>query len=353
MKTKFYLSILITLIFLSCSDETTDGLTSENASDEMSALAGEMNDDVVAMVQSEGLKGLVDFVDLLANSSEFGRISPYTPVENRSVVQQQVGVISHYFTTGLDVLDQPNDDDLTDFTGIYEWNFDLEDFEWKSDADILVLRFPTEGSTVNNAEFKLTEFEIQIIDGEEWPTSIKAELHVDETQYVNLDFTVNYSSIGDIETADIFLDVLPFSLDIRFDDTQSSSSSLAVSLLRDGVNIIGIDVTVDFSSEYKLEPVAVSGEVSYRNLKIVGSFSDPMMDESEDGNPNDYFDLALFINEEKIGDIIFVLEEIEEDGFTYDEYVAYVEYSDGSKENLEEILSEVISEIEDAVEDLS
>ncbi len=351
MKLKHYLPAIV-IIFAACSDENDSGLSPEGASAQISSIAGEMNDDVVTMVQSEGVQGALSLVELMENSTEFGRISPYTPDENQAFVQQQVGTIAYHFTTGVaDALgEEPQD--FIDLKGVYLWNFDLEDFEKVEESDFLVIGFPSEGSTTNNAEFRLTEYTVVEIDQEEWPTAIKADLAVDDVTYINLNLIVNYDSEGAIEAADITLDVLPFSLDLTFSDKEAQSSFLDVALLLEGEDLVGIDVEIEFDSEDKLEPVAISGEVFYRDLKIAGSISDTMMDESVDSNPNDYVDLDLLIADDKVGDIVFVLEEFEDEWGTYEEYVPYVQYSDGTQENLEELLEDVILEIEDLFEDL-
>ena len=75
------------LIFLVvCSTDDGGGLGPENASDQINAIAGELNDDVVTLVQSEGVNGALSLIDLMENSEEFGRVSPYHPDENRALV---------------------------------------------------------------------------------------------------------------------------------------------------------------------------------------------------------------------------------------------------------------------------
>ena len=353
MKIKNYLpALLAVLIFVtSCSEnEPDDGI--DNASAEINAIAGEMNQDVVTLVQSEGVNGALSLVDLMNNSLEFGRISPYQADENRAFIAQKIDFIDHYFTSGIAVTLGEEPAEFTDIKGVYAWDFTLQDFVKVEESDILVIAFPVDESTTNNGEFRLTEFTVVFIDGYEYPKTIKADLSIDDVEYINLDFAVSYSSIGDPESADIFLKVLPFALDVKFDDTQSTSSSLAVTMLLEGENLIGADATVTYTSTDKLEPVSVSGEVFYKNLRIVGSISDTEMDNSVEGNPNEYIDLDLFLGDQKAGDIVFELEEITEDGFTYEDYVPYVLYGDGTKEKLEDILLPVIEEIEDVFEDL-
>lgn len=355
MKIKYYLPILSIIFLAACSNEDTAGL--ENSSDQINAIAGELNDDVVTLVQSEGVKGARTLVDLLENTDQFGRVSPYQMDENRAFVTNQIGQISHSFTAGVARLLNEEPADFAENKGVYVWNFDLEDFEKVEDSEFIVIAFPTEGSTTNNAEFRLTEFTVIEIDGEELPTKIKADLTIDEDPLVEedpiieLDFVVNYDAEGNPEIADIYLIAIPFALDITFDDKEASTTSLAVALLLNSENLVGVDVDVEFDSEEKLEPTSISGEVSYRTLRIVGSVSDSEMDNSEDGDPNDYIDLALFVGDDKAGDIVFVFEEITEDGQTYEDYVPYVEYADETKEKLEDILQPVIDEIETLLED--
>lgn len=352
MRFRYYLPVLMAFLIASCGNEEDNSLDSVNASAQINAIAGEMNDDVVTLVQSEGVNGALSLVDLIENSAELGRVTPYEVLENRSFVANQINKISFSFTEGVAVALGQEPDDFTEIKGVYEWNFDLEDFEKTGESDFLIILFPVEESTTNNGEFRLTEFTVVEIDGEELPTSIQADLSVDGSKVIDLDFSVNYDSVGNPETANITLDVLPFALNLTFDDTQAQATSLAVTLFLEGSSLMGVDVDIMFDSEEKLEVNSVAGEVSYLDLRIVGSINDDQMDNSDDSNPNDYIDLALFIGENKAGDIVFILEEIIEDGQTYEDWVPYVEYTDGTQEKLEDILQPVIDEIEDAFEDL-
>jgi hypothetical protein len=287
MNIKYYLPIFLLIILPACTSEDSEELGAENASAQINSIAVELNDDVVTLVQSKGVNGALSLIDLIENSAELGRISPYQPDENRAFVTRQVGQIAHSFTTGIARALGEEPAGFTEIKGVYVWNFDLQDFEKVDESNFLVIAFPVEGSTTNNGEFRLTEFMVVEIGGEEYPTTINADLTINEEKVVDLDFAVNWSSNGDPETAEIDLDVLPFSLAVRFDDTQSSTTSLAVTLLLDGSNLMGVDVDVEFDTVDKLEPVSISGEVSYMTLRIVGSVSDDQMDSSVDSNPND------------------------------------------------------------------
>ncbi|MEP5610826.1 MAG: hypothetical protein ABJP45_01190, partial [Cyclobacteriaceae bacterium] len=224
MKIKYYLPILSIIFLAACtSEESTDP---KNSSAEINAVAGELSDDVVTLVQSDGVNGARTLIDLIENSDKFGRVSPYQMDENRALVTNQIDRIAYGFTTGVARLLNEEPADFVEYKGVYVWNFDMEDFEKTEDSEYLVLAFPTEGSTTNNAEFRLTEFTVIEIDGDELPTSIKADLTIDEDPLVDeepiiaLDFVVNYSADGNPEAADIYLVAIPFALDITFDDSE-------------------------------------------------------------------------------------------------------------------------------------
>lgn len=350
MKTTNYLPFLLltflsSLIFLaSCSDDDGGGgsLTPEDASVQLNAVATDMNDDVVTMVQSDGVQGALSLIDFIDNSSELGRVTPYQSDESKALFVQQSSKLAHYFTLGVADLLSEEPQDFTDFKGVYEWDPTLNDFNKIEESDILEIRFPVEESETNNGIFRLLEFEVVEIDFEELPTIIVADLSVDGEIQIDLDFSVNYSADGSPEKADIELSVLPFALDVSFDDTQATNTSLDATLLLEGANLVGIDVEVEFDSEEKIEPIRIEGEVSYGELRIIGSFSDTDMDNSDDGDPNDYFDLDLFIGQNKAGDIVFIFDN------SIDDYVAYVQYADGTQENLEDILEDALNELEKA-----
>ncbi|MEQ9405360.1 MAG: hypothetical protein RIM99_17355 [Cyclobacteriaceae bacterium] len=337
MKIKHYLPILALIFLASCSedDNKDGGLTADEAKDQINAIADNLGNDVVTMVQSEGVEGALDLVDLLDNSTVFGRISPYQTDANKQFFTQQSSKLAHYFTNGVAQLLGEEPVDFTEKKDIYEWDPTIGDFvPQHAEVDFVEIRFPVEESTTNNGVFRLEKFEVVEIDGEELPTAIEANLTIDGGDpVIDLSFVVNYDSNGNPELADIYLAVLPFALDVSFNNTNASSTSLDASLLLEGENLLGIDVTVEFDSDEKLEPVSISGEVSYRNLRIVGN-ANLTFDINVD-DPNEFFDLALFIGFDKAGDIVFI------------EDVAHVEYADGSVEILEEILASVITEIEE------
>lgn len=340
-------------VFTGCEnddEEKKTDLTVEEASALVHSSADKMGDDVVSLVESEGMQAMVDFVKMLEGSEVIGG-----RVSQKEWTKERLNLITQYFVNGPAARTnnaQPTTFD--DIKGLYEWNPEIQDFD-KEESEFFIVKFPTEGSEVNNAELKISDLQFvtirevdgDIVDEYEVPSIIIGYLKVDDVTYIELDFEVNWSSEGFPEKADVSLLVKPFTFVLSFDDTFAKSASLLTSISLDNDLVVGVDLTVEFETDAKEEPVYFEGSVNYRDLKIAGNVD--ITDIAEDADPNDFINLTLFAGETKVGDIVFVLEEIEP-GF--EDYVAYVEYEDGSRENLEEILEPVLMEIEDIFEEL-
>ncbi|MBV6647136.1 MAG: hypothetical protein KI790_16885 [Cyclobacteriaceae bacterium] len=364
----FFLFLLAAFVLFSCSEEDNQPDTGSMTPAEATALVdnslGAVEDDIVSLVQSDGVDAMISMLDLFYDSQAFGRLEYASKDQQKQYILEQSKVLSQLFVEGVasvnsDVPEDGGDEfgDIETTKGIYEWSFELNDFEKTGESDILVIAFPTEGSTENNAEFRLTAVEIEEFvesydgyeDRYEQPTVIKADLSIDDSKFIDLDFEVDYSAEGIPVFADITMLVVPFTFSLDFDDTNSGTSSVSASISKDSELITAVSVEVIFVDAEKEEVKSIDGSVSYRALKIQGDIDVLALDNSEDGDPNDYINLALFSDDKKIGDIEFVLEEIEPG---YEDYVAYVTYSDGSKENLEDLLKSVEMEIEDFFESI-
>ncbi|SNT19869.1 hypothetical protein SAMN05421640_2807 [Ekhidna lutea] len=344
--------LLLGLFILSgCNndDEKNVDLTADDAKALVNNSADKLGDDVVSLVESDGAQAVIDFANLLEGSAVIGG-----RVSEKEWTKGRLNLIIQYFVNGPAA--RTSNDDVTsleDIQGLYEWNPEIGDFD-KAESEFFIVKFPTEGSETNNAELKISALEFvkitedhgEYVDEYYLPSIIVGYVKVDETTVIELDFEVNWSSVGAPEKAEVSLFVSPFNFELSFDDTFAQKSSILSSISISDELIVAIDLSVEFESAEKEEPVYFEGSVTYRDLKIGGDVD--VRDLPEDADPNDFINLALFSGDTKVGDIVFELEEIEP-GF--EDYVAYVEYSDGTKENLEDILEPVLQEIEETFEE--
>ncbi len=338
MKKLFFVSLSVLFILSGCQndeEEQSVDLTTEESKQLIDDSGVSLSDDVVSLVESDGVNQLIDLLNLLDEHDVM-----YARTSRKAWTKERLDLIKQYFVDGPAVkmgVETPSS--LEDIKGQYIWNPKLEEFDVEV-SEIFIVQFPTEGSSTNNAEFIISNLEYAEIDLN-LPELINAQLKVDEVVIVELAYDVNWSADGTPQEADVSLLLSPFRFVIDFVDVFAKSTSLLTSVFINDEIIISVDVDVSYESESKTDPFLIEGFVQYRSLKIDG-----VVDAREIGleaNPNDFINLALYSEDSKIGDIIFVLEE-DSDGIR--DYIPYVEYSDGSRQNLEDVLTPTFEEIE-------
>lgn len=349
---KRLLMLLVPALFVlsSCSnDEENEGVDSQQASAHINSVTSQASGDVTDLVDAESVQSLVHLLSLVDGSTVInGR------TDQRQWTKERLQIIYQYFVKGPAARVDAEPSGYEDIKGLYEWNFETQDFD-KSASEFFIVRFPTEGSATNNAEFKISSFEVvtitedhgDFVDVYDVPSLLEAYLMVDEVTIASLSLDVDWSANGFPEKAEVTLFLAPFEFMLGLDATFPTNSSIIVSTKKNDEVIVAIDLDVAFESTAKEDPITFEGFVQYRALKIEGNVDITGID--EDGDPNDYIHLALYSDSDKLGDIVFELEEIEPG---YDDYVVYVQYADGSRENLEDILLPVFEEIESLLEDL-
>ena len=328
---------LISLLFLaSCTedDPKTEDLTSEEASDAIHETASDMSDDILTLVESDGVESVSTLLDFLFESSEFGDIG-IRKDESKARILEIGRLFGSLPAARVSNADYP--------IGVFEWNHLEGDFIFVDESENLVLKFPVGESETNNGIFTLSE--LTFLDNG-LPTDIAAMVTVDETLMVDIDFRVNWSSDDFPETADIYIFVNPFTFDFNFNDSEAESSSLMASIAIGGEVIASIDLVAHYETTLKVFPSDIEGSIAYRSMKIAGGID--LLDglENEEGNPNEFVDLSLYVDDERVGDIVF---ELETDGFE-EYYVAYVVYLDGTAESLEDFIDSIAEEVEMALD---
>ena len=352
MKKLIFTSTVILFVLTGCNneDDLSSDVSSQEAQEVVDNTAASMSGDIVSLVESEGVEELIHLVELLDEYALVGG-----RVSQKSWTKERLKTISHYFVNGPAARTGTNEpQSFDDIKGLYTWNFELEDFDVE-DSEFFIVRFPSEGSSTNNVEFKISTLEFvtvtdsweDIVDEYEVPSKIEAYLKLDDAVLADLNYAVDWSSNGTPEKADVSLFLAPFKFVINFSDTFAKSTSLLTSISINDELIASVDVDVTYETDSKDDVIKVEGNVQYRGLKIDGNIDATKI--GLDGDPNDFVELTLYADNAKIGDIIFELEE-DDDGFQ--DYVPYVMYEDGTKESLEAILAPVFEEINSILSDV-
>jgi hypothetical protein len=361
MKTlKILLNLLVCTIFImSCSSENNESegvFTSEQAAKSMDDFSTSMHTDIVDMVNSTGTETLTDLVDLISTDNLFtGRIDSDETRKERII--QRLRQVNKVFIPKESV-SHLNDVDRFEFEknlGIYNYDAKTEKFIKTADVvDNIQINFPSEGSVSNNATLRILNFEDVLIENEDSmpeyiPAILVADLSVNAAIVVSLDLEVNWSSNGLPEVAQVALFVIPFDYILNFSNTATTSSSLSFSVSKDNDVIIDTNVNIEFKTKEKETVATLTGDVSFREFKLVGELNIAALEAAEgdeNANINDYVNLAFYMGNNKIGDVLL------EESANGEDLEAYMVYSDGSKELLETVLQPILDEIETLLESL-
>jgi hypothetical protein len=334
----------------SCNDDDSGGnLSKDQAKTELNKFNSEAVTDLQELSNADGLSAVKDLLNLVDTDDPFSRIG--TDKKSIKTFFREKGKDFKTIIIPKSFNGRVHEDayDYASKKGIYTWNPSNGVFEKTGESSIISILFPTENSETNNAELKITaytEMEFYDEDIEESyynPVILKASLLVDATEVASIDYHIEWSEDGFPTSADVTVFVTPFTASISFSGT-ATTSSLSTSLKKGSKVIIATSVTVKYDNETKDGESLnkIEGYVQFQSLKVQGSIDVKAADASQSGDPNDYIHLSLYADGKKVGNIVFVSETVDD----FEEYVAYIEYNDGSKAKLADELKPVLDEIE-------
>jgi len=361
MKYKFIAFISLSILVFSCDpDDGPTVLAPEDAKAAMVENTTALTTDIVGITQSDGVDALISLINLTNLADPFnGRTSLNRSDTYKLLNEKSLQFKSIFIPRGSVNLrtDQHSGFDFEANWGIYEWvPMDGYFVKSSSETQIIIVKFPTEGSQTNNAELRITGYDETLITYDDngfpfeqyYPTLIAADLSVDGNLMVDLAFETTYNQIGSPLVADFSLFINPYNFELTFNDSNNLSASLSASISKHEDVIVSVSADVVFVDETKDEVSVLEGFVQYLDLKISGRIDVTGIVEIEDlgeGDPNEFIDLKLTIGSQVAGNIILV-EEVDDSFPDETEWVPYIEYSDGSRERLEDILEETIIELE-------
>ena len=351
------LSILIGISSCNDDDKNANQLSKDEAKSTITQFNTTAVNDLQSLTDATGIQAVKNLVDLTETDDPFGRMGGTDKKKIKLFFQKKGRDFKTIFAANKAVAGRTANDEAFDFEanmGVYEWNPELGEagaFEKTGASEIIEIQFPTEGSTTNNASLQLTEYsEIEVYD-EEWeeysyqPELLTAFLFVNEVKVVSLHLESEWDELGFPLIVDITLSIDEFKLDVSFDDSGLTTSSLSVSLLRNTETVMATSVTVKYGNDSKSEESlkSIEGFVQVKNLKLSGDINLEAADAAE-VDWNDIINLALYSDNKKLGDVVFV----DEDG----EFIAYLQYADGTKDKLDTILQPVLDELDELESEL-
>jgi hypothetical protein len=348
---------LVVLIGISAcnDDEGPAQLSKEDAQSRISEFNSTASGDLQGFADADGVQAIKDFFNLAQTDDPFGRIS-VDKGKFRAFFREKGKAFRSIFVKDEALgRTQTGVFNFEEHAGVYAWDpllGEQGEFKLIDESNIIIILFPTEGSETNNARLELTAYsEVEFYDEEfdEYryePAELKASLFVNQTKVASLDLVIEWDALGFPLSGSVTLEVAPYKATISFNDAAATSSSISASFIKGDRTLIATSVTANYSDDSKSEEslTTLEGYVQFLELKVQGTINAAAANEQE-VDWNEIIDVALYHNNDKLGDIVFVMEN--------DEPVAYLQYADGSTEKLETILQPVIDEIEALTEELN
>lgn len=347
----FAFSALLGLSACSNDDDNINQPSKEDAKTTIAKFNTDAKADLQGLSDAQGFKAVKDFFELTASDDPFGRASSQN---SKHFFRDKGREFRSVFAATKAAAGRTQSDEPFDFnanTGIYAWDNDSETFEKTGTANTIRIQFPTEGSATNNAELQLAAYsEVEVYDEENQeyyyqPEVLKASLLVDNVKQAGLDLDATWDDYGFPLTANISALAKPFTVTVKFDVSNSVTSSLNIALLRDQTTLVSTQVVATYKDDSKAEESLkkIDGFVQVRNLKLEGTIDVEAANKTE-VDWNAIVKLALKSDNDKLGDVIFVEEN--------EKPVAYLQYADGTKEKLETVLKPVLDEVDGLRDDL-
>lgn len=339
------LLLALTFITTSCDDDK-ETLNKEQAQEAFSSANTDFAGALERIQSNPGFTALENLNSLAGSSSVLPfRQTTATKKDPRVLARQIIASLKNIATAGSTKNTRTQGDEAFDFEenkGIYDWNPNVGDFVQSGNSSIIELRFPTEGSSTNNATFKLFDYdEVATPEGDEAysPTLIDATLAIDGTQVAALDAIAEYVSDGtDTPTfADITYTVGAFSVDLDFNDKNTNSTSFSQVLREGNTTLLGWGITAVYNSAEKIEDdlKSIEGFFQIMNVRFNISATQPTGPVED---INEVINITITVDGADAGRVV-----IGEDG------EPYVEFTDGSRVLLADIfvaVEEVFNSLE-------
>lgn len=346
------LSAAVTLSSCNKDDDGNGAIPKNEAQSAITAFNTKAKSDLQELSNAEGMAAVQDFFSLTNTDDPFSRIATTDKNKVRAFLHKRGQSFKSIFGPAGKASGRTQGSEPFDFDshkGVYVWNSKTEAFELTDEANNIRILFPTEGSTTNDAELILSAYAEVEINNEEGtsyePSILKASVKHNGTVVASLDLNITWDEAGFPLTADITASTAPFSYNISFDVSGSTTNTLAISVTKNQETLLATSIAVNYKDTSKSEESLknIDGYVQFLNMKLQGTINVEAANQSN-VNWNDIVKLALYADGKKLGDVIMVDEN--------QETVAYLQYADGSKEKLETVLQPVIDELNALGEDL-
>ncbi|MFO7827613.1 MAG: hypothetical protein R6V23_03250 [Bacteroidales bacterium] len=354
MKKLFAMMLMIaSVLFFACSDDEDETLSPEEAKAEMEQLSSDMSMYMDEMETSEGMEAL----DAL-----MAKPYPFTDVKSNSYSGVLKDIQKYVLPTNYLKLESKEkgvaEEDRFNFelwVGTYDWDAAHEMWvpDFGNPSDKIIVNFPTEGSTTNDATLTIHNYtDVEITETDDYgtytwyePTNMVADLYIGDIKVVDISMDAEWvtsgETAGEPTSIDASVYLIPFEFTANFDHT-STSASVDVAINYEESQIFSAGLSAVFeTSDMDEAPVNVSGYIQLLKVRVDVSIDVKDLEEIMESMEEEYetpeemvaaingeIDAYVTIDGVKAADIELVYDETSEQMFD----IVFV-YSDGSTES--------------------
>ncbi|MEM9897467.1 MAG: hypothetical protein AAF789_13970, partial [Bacteroidota bacterium] len=257
MKRTVILNVLLGGILVACGSDEDENrtLSPENAAAEIELTLNGANQDIISMLETDGMQAIISFLGLFEEIDQFaGR------QEHRSWIKEKLVGIEQIFVSGpSNRLSSQDQFDFQSITGVFKWSEGSSDFIRTSDSDSLIVFFPSEGSDENNTVLTISDLAFETFSVEEEfdiftievPTSIVGNVVLNDVEVVSVDISASWSTDGFPDKANLNVTLSEFSYSLTLDDQASLNTSLSASISKANADLMAVDINIEFESTDK------------------------------------------------------------------------------------------------------
>ena len=216
-----------------------------------------------------------------------------------------------------------------DYKG-YKYVYKSEPYEYfDAEAipqDYIIIEFPTEGSTSNDATITIYNYDEVMKDEDYYPTELSANLVIGTIEYISIDFSASWKTNGEPESLSVEVYLNPFTFGGTFSNLGTSASvNFEIDYKETLIFAAGVGATFE-STNWDNPPLNINGYVQLLNVKVQANANFKnivaIIESVDDGTSsatdfeelvaqiNAQFDAYVAVDGTKAADIVLVWDEI-------------------------------------------
>ena len=352
--------------FTACEEDETETLNKDDSQEVIQTNSQEMETTFSEMKESDGMKAIEVLGGLVQEDD------PFSNQKNLDLSQDFVSNISEILNPEKVYSEKAGDTHFvfSDHTGTYSWQ---SENTWNvvldSPSDAIVIEFPTDtanySETGNNAVLTVSNYEEQKITtdtGDTWmPVALTANLEINGTEYVNVNYSLTFDSNGNPAEVDMSLFLKPYTYSFNL-----TNNSIDFALSKEGVEntLISTNLDITFVNSEMEEVEEINGNFQMGNINFDGwikpyALSDSaqyegaesMADIADQMNENMNIKVYKFDSGEKMANLIFDVDQNSQYTLMGSIILAF-EYSDDTTEDAGPYFESIITQIENMIDEL-